>query len=440
MAISTQQEAGRSAVAPQAAEQSCPACGAAVPVNPGYVTWCECGWNLHPQTPEEVQLNRFDRFVLQLSRKHSARLFAEMKRGRSLKPSLTLGKLGAYLIATVVHLLSLGVLAAGVWFLIAGVTMNGMFWLYSAICLGFAWLLRPRLPRLSKQAAKDEVTREEYPVLFRMLDEMSDVLNTRRVEKALVNEEFTAFFTQTGWRQRKVVGIGLPLFEILTPQEKVAVLAHELAHGANGDVRRSFYIGSAIGSLVQWYFVVRPESLWAEDSGWVGFLMIPFAALMYGVSWLLYGVILLLEMLIYADSQRAEYLADYLASTVCGTEAMKSALGKLHGGAVFVHQLQRAYLNKSMETFFRDFKEEATTLPQRERERIERVEMMEQSRLDVTHPPTKHRIEFLDHAVVDKEQYRLTSVDAAKLDKELSRLHGKMQERLRELYQSSLYA
>ncbi len=42
-----------------------------------------------------------------------------------------------------------------------------------------------------------------------------------------------------------------PLWLTFTPQERVAVLAHELAHDVNDDVRRSLFVGGAIDALAR---------------------------------------------------------------------------------------------------------------------------------------------------------------------------------------------
>jgi len=54
--------------------------------------------------------------------------------------------------------------------------------------------------------------------------------------------------------------------------------------------------------------------------------LIPWNLLQLGIAQLIWLSILALSHLLYRDSQRAEYLADYLAATVSGTEAAQSLI------------------------------------------------------------------------------------------------------------------
>ncbi|MFN3629436.1 MAG: M48 family metalloprotease [Casimicrobiaceae bacterium] len=41
-----------------------------------------------------------------------------------------------------------------------------------------------------------------------------------------------------------------PLMAILSPEERIAVMAHELSHGANGDPLRGTFLSGAVNTLV----------------------------------------------------------------------------------------------------------------------------------------------------------------------------------------------
>ena len=99
----------------------------------------------------------------------------------------------------------------------------------------------------------------------------------------------------------------------------MALLGHEIAHGVNGDSTRSFIVGSALNALEEWIVFLRGllnhAATWGEIlSGSVTWILsIPFALLQS-----------LLAHLLWLDKQRSEYFADYLGSTISGTDAALS--------------------------------------------------------------------------------------------------------------------
>jgi heat shock protein HtpX len=100
--------------------------------------------------------------------------------------------------------------------------------------------------------------------------------------------------------------------------------------------------------------------------------------------------------LVWRDVQRAEYLADYLASRVSGTDSMISLLKKLHLSGAFdivVRALRFQHTNRDL---FEELRFQVERVPDREIERLMRIEKLLQAGLDSTHPPTAYRIEFLE--------------------------------------------
>src|SRR5262249_8626043 len=126
-----------------------------------------------------------------------------------------------------------------------------------------------------------------------------------------------------GVRRRRVLTLGLPLLLLLEPQQRVALVAHELAHARNGDSTRGLVVGSSVRALAEFYAALAPEPSRDGSIAWddLGF----FDMIVNGILWLIsrpaYGLLLLQLHLLLRDSQRAEYLADALAARVAGTEA-----------------------------------------------------------------------------------------------------------------------
>ena len=310
-------------------QRECPQCGATIPVHIGYVTWChECGWNLQPHDPEPPR-NLYEALYASLGRRLSQGLFDELIRTSSLRPTMTPAKIAAFAIALLVHSITVLLAISGTLLLISS-WPNIVFMVYAVILLGIAWVLRPRVPKMNEN--DKVVPREEFPALYKVADDVARALNTSPVSAIVVDDEFNAAFAQVGWRRRKVLYLGLPLLTVLDPQERVALIGHELTHGVNGDLTRGFFVGSALWSLVGWHNLLTPDG--SDDTGnpIIAFLttVIMLTLATFPRIW-----IYALAHLLWRDSQRAEYLADALAAKVGAPEAELPSLEKLHFGRRF---------------------------------------------------------------------------------------------------------
>ena len=414
-------------------KQACPACGALVPVHPDYVAWCDqCGWNLSPLQPEPPQ-NRLKALYQTVGQQQGQALLERFIREGHLQPTLTLSRVLAFVLAGFVHAITVLFALAGVVLLVRG--WPGLLAIIvGLIALGIAWVLRPRFPKLEQPAA----ARGDFPALYALVDTISEALKAPKIDAIVIDESFSAALAWFGLR-RRVLYLGLPLWAILDNDEKVALVAHEIAHTVNGDPNRTFFIGTAVMSLVQWHRLLYPPHIWPPDSGIYGIVIIPLNLILLGLSRMVLLVAQALGLLLYRDSQRAEYRADYLASTVGGTDAMLSLLEKLHFERAFTTTLQQVALSKDKSrNLFEELRQRIAATPARELERIKRVQQMEASRLDTTHPPTSYRIQFLQ-AHREKPEALPSTVDFAALDKELARSGKAIQQKLAEMYQDSLY-
>jgi Zn-dependent protease with chaperone function len=418
------------------AEKLCPTCGTAIPVNAGYISWCECGWNLAPPKSESSDSEGvIERIRLKLGDRMAKDLFAKVVASPSLAPEFNLSKLLALAFATLVHLTTL-------FFVVIGIVMISSLWpnvfgvAGGVLALCIAWVLRPRFGK----KPENPIPREEFPALYGLADDVAARLGLKPIEGIVLTTDFNAAFAQIGLQRRSYIFIGLPLFSILTPQERVSVIAHEIAHGVNGDQTRSLYIGSAIDTLSAWYYLLMPVEILSSESGLPGLMMAPMNLLLAGLAKIAYGGAYLLLLLTMRDSQRAEYLADYLESTVSGTETSLSALDKLYYGDTYSYALQRAALNNNAGTVFDQLSELMASTPEREIERIRRIGEREGSRIDASHPPTVYRRQFLEARRVPQPQIVLTSEEAAAVDSELRRCYAEANKRALDEYRRWLYA
>ena len=420
------------------ATQDCSRCGTPLPVADGYVTWChECGWNLRPVEQDGTAQGRLHRLYDAAGRRVGNRMASQLRSADRLLPSWTPAKVAAHGIAFGVYGFTAALFAGGLW-LAAGAFPNPAALVAAALMLGAAILMRPRFGRPSAGGAVD---RSSAPRLLALIDEVASALGTPPVHIVQIDEEYNASWAVVGLRRRRVLRLGLPLLAVLDPQERVAVIAHELAHGRNGDARRGFFVGSAVRGLGELYGVVRPEGRIDYDS-YFGIFERIVNVILYVVSrpamWLL-----LVELhLLLRDSQRAEYLADALAAEAAGTRAVvglgeKTLLEPTFRAAV--HHAAHARNGGSADVFA-DFAAAVAAMPEHERERRRRVAALEGARLDDTHPPTAMRIELLESRPRHEPAVVLDDEGSKAIDAELAARRADFQRELVEDYRDSLYA
>jgi heat shock protein HtpX len=154
------------------------------------------------------------------------------------------------------------------------------------------------------------------------------------------------------------------------------------------------------------------------------------------VPWLwAYG----LSYLLWHESQRAEYLADLLATRLSGTAAMLAMLEKFHYTNAFQQTVREIALSPTPLQLVETFRRTIAKIPAREVERIRRVERLQLVSLDATHPPTVYRIEFLKAHPIEQPEFVLDAVEAEQLEQEVLRAQSQIQQKLVDSYISSLH-
>lgn len=410
-----------------------------MPVYTGYITWCEnCGWNLRLEESDPPN-NRFEAIYASINQRLSTGLFNKLLKAHSLKPTLTWSKIIAYTIAGLVHGLTLVLVVLGLWLAL----FSWPYLILTAIgllMLGAAWLLAPKPPKLPKES--EIVSRDDFPALYALVDKVAEGLNAPRIDAIVVYEGYNAAFGQFGWKRKKVLFVGLPLFSVLNSQEKVGIIAHELAHSINGDPTRGFFIGTAVNSLVTWYGILYPDSVTPDAEGYGalgGGCVMPANLIMRGLAWPIVGLVHALANLLWRDSQRAEYMADVLAAGVAGTVGQVSSLEKFQFRHSFEMAAQRASTYFKGENLFYELRERVRIAPRREQERIRRVAKLPTLDIVTTHPPTAYRIEMLHTHPVTSPKVIITEEESEQIDKELATLEPEMQERIVQAYEESFY-
>jgi Zn-dependent protease with chaperone function len=412
----------------------CPNCSSSIEVTEGYVKWCEhCLWNLKPYE-ETNKGNIVDRIYKNIGRRVGKELFQTMLKSSSMKPRITVAKLLALIISYAVYSISIIsiVLMA---YLIINFGINVVSGLLSLFLMGITIVSFPRFNKVPKGI----ISRSEFPALYKLLDSITKASNSKDVYGIVINDEFNASYTEIGLKRRKIVTIGLPLFYILSNEEKVALLSHEIAHGINGDIRRGLITGTALNTLIEWYEIISPDSNVDDAWGYIPVVSTITKLIMLAFSKIILLVITTLIYLVHNDSQRAEYLADYIGASISGTNEMKALLDKMHLGIYSRIALQKTVLSSGKTNFFHEILEQVNMIPKKEFERIKLVERMEESKLDVTHPPTAYRISLMEQQKSFSPKITLSESDSFQIEKEMDLAKNNIEKKLINDYKKFLY-
>lgn len=400
----------------------CPDCFSKIPVDIGYITWCECGYNLN-RVKEEVKKSSIDRLYERLGEKSGHFVFNKMMNEINFMPKITVVNGLALLLATIVHFFSLASFLLGVYLLIFHyLNFINIFW--GLLLVGFAWFTRPKVNKL-----KDDeriVPRQSMPTSYAIMDDLAKSMGVKKIDGIIINDKYNASISKISWKRKTIVTIGIPLFASLTPEEQCTIIAHELGHYLNKDLTYGFYIGTALETLHDWTSLLEPIP--SERTFEVTILDMVTNLLMKILAYLPYLFYSLLLHLIWNDSQKGEYLADYCAAQFCGSKQTINALEKLNYGDLFYHALSKVSLNNDKTNVIDEFRKMLDTMPAREKQRYKLRCSREKFKLDESHPPTAYRIQFIEKQNLPGR----FSIDTEKVSKMAEEL-DKMKEEIHEI-------
>ena len=95
---------------------------------------------------------------------------------------------------------------------------------------------------------------------FRLLDSIAARVNSPGFDLIVLDGGSNAATGQVGLKRRRVLYVGAALWSGLDWDERCAVLAHELGHNVNNDVRRKYLLATSIGALTVWNNVLTPKT------------------------------------------------------------------------------------------------------------------------------------------------------------------------------------
>jgi Zn-dependent protease with chaperone function len=252
-----------------------------------------------------------------------AQQFAAYEGTPPTRPEWTAARAALVALSAVLVVLVAGLAVLGGWLVLRD--FPSFFSIVAGIpVLLVAWTLRPRL--WSAGDVWHELRRDDAPTLFALLDRVAEAAGTRLPDRVALDADFNAAAGAHGWRRRRTLRIGLLLFGVLTPQQRVAVLGHEFGHFVNGDPARGLLTQPALRTPLILADLMRPAESFVSDSLW-GRLA---ERAVWPLQVLLQRLFVLIGTGVLAvaarDHQRAEYCADALAVRLAGTAATEALM------------------------------------------------------------------------------------------------------------------
>jgi Zn-dependent protease with chaperone function len=334
----------------------------------------------------------------------------------------------SYLLAFVVHLLAPAFLLIGV-YLVTRLVLPVI--LYGLVALDLAWLLRPRPAAFPASAVP--LTRPDAPHLYALIDRIGAELGAPRTDLIAISGKVNASFGTYGWRRGHLLEIGYPLWAILGPQERVALLAHEMAHSGNGDARHGLVVGSALHSLHRFRGVTAFG--WRAGDGLSALVTESLLAVL-GVPVRALGF--LLELLVNHSSRQTEYRADEMQAQVAGRTAAASLLDVLTTRSPSVGAFLRSSgVAVGTDGLWTALRSLVDGIPETELERHREAARAEKTRVDRTHPPTYLRMRRV--LELPYPEPRIPAPNMEQIETELTKPAVRVARILREDAQSALY-
>lgn len=145
------------------------------------------------------------------------------------------------------------------------------FWVlkFGWVLLALAWVVARALWVSIPPPGGVELTREEAPRLFALVDELTEALGAPRFHHVLLDDEYNAGVSQVprlgplGWHKNYLV-LGLPLMQALSPEQFRAVLAHELGHLSGNHGRFGSWIYRVRQTWYQLLARLEQEGRWGS--------------------------------------------------------------------------------------------------------------------------------------------------------------------------------
>ncbi|WP_419877101.1 M48 family metallopeptidase [Brevibacillus centrosporus] len=297
-----------------------------------------------------------------------------------------------------------------------------------------AWLSRPRPNRLPKKVMT--LNSAQHPNTMKMLETIKEKMGIEKDIHFALSPHYEAYTTEYGWNRRRIVVIGYPLLFAYAPGELTALIAHELAHCCNNDVRRSLLVAHAHRILLNWCDLLDP--IRDDDEYYFSFVTTISRGIMRILFWIPYRLLFILTQLFWNQSQRAEYEADRMAVKLAGTQNLISMLQIAHMGDVVDSLIGRHAIQKQSMTLGEQLREIFAKLPMKEKARVQKVLERSQGSMDTTHPATHLRIAMVQGKEV-APAFQISEEEYNRVHQEiLEQVQEKMEHRILDEYRAKI--
>jgi Zn-dependent protease with chaperone function len=340
--------------------------------------------------------------------------------------STWLAHAAAIALATPVHLLSLAVAVGGVALAVLG---GGWWqWLMAAFLLGVAWMTRPHL---GGRADPDAVLVDprRAPAITALVAEVAGLLGTDAPEEVRLDADLNAYVAPHGLRGRQLV-LGAPLWAALGPQERVALLGHEIGHLAHRDLVSGRYVGGAYRTLEHWVQLLDPlgSEMFLHSTPWL------VRAALAPARWLAAGYLRLLDALNAAASRRQELYADLAAALAAGTAGAVGCLEVTLQADAVDAAANRAAVDPTRPDLGQAIAQRMDAFDADQRAAARRRGAGDRRSIDASHPPTTDRLLLLESVSPSEPAIRLDPDASRAIDKELAPYLDQAFRRLADAY------
>lgn len=204
--------------------------------------------------------------------------------------------------------------------------------------IGIAYLFHQKM--IDSLTDSHEVTRLEAPELYNLLENLCISRGVPMPKLKIMESEVLNAFASGMSEDQYAVTVTRGLIETLDKQELEAVLAHELTHIRNGDVRLMVVaviiagVISFVAELLYRWFAYGPPVRYSDGDSHGKRRASPAAAALFLAAGIILVAWILSGLMRFALSRTREYLADAGAVELTkNPDAMISALMKISGRA-----------------------------------------------------------------------------------------------------------
>jgi Zn-dependent protease with chaperone function len=324
------------------------------------------------------------------------RSFVELSRVQPTKPTWTRARGVLILTSIALFVGTLGILWLGGELIR---TFRVLPFLLGLFLIGLGFELLPRVPRQPTAYAK--LSRDEAPVLHGIVDAVAERLGAPPVDVLTIDPDFNASCGRMGWRRRRVLTLGLPLWGSLSASARLALLGHEIGHLVNGDPGRAIITQPALTTFARLARIANPHvSTYRYNirNELTGLDRVAERLVCVLLAPLFYVALFLQSVLAWVgsrDSQHAEYLADSIAAELAGSDgALELMTANLRADEVYTAVRRSARTSAEPAEWHAAAELACATDPAELRHR-EQHSIREDVLLWMSHPPSGLRLRML---------------------------------------------